>query len=360
MRQGRSTYVFPGSNTSLGFQSFYRQGLQGLDYVFILKGSPGCGKSTLIRKIGCAMLERGYDVEFWQCSADNDSLDGVIIKGLSAAVIDGTAPHVVDPAYPGVVDEIINLGEHWSSQNLRRQKQTILQLNDEIQHAYAAAQEDLSTIGEITLTAYRRKENTVDKNKLKTKINQILDELFVPTGAASRHLFASAVTPRGLVSLADALTRSYPRRYILNGPPGCGKEKLLQAVADTAVEKGIAADIYHSALIPEHIEAIVLPELGVALADLFLCPRENQPGDVIIDFSDPDQEEVADGEILAFKQQLNDAADHAACKLNEAKLLHDKLESCYSQAMDYEAVDLTGKRLFNRLLTLAAEKENQL
>ncbi|MCR4962790.1 MAG: hypothetical protein K6B40_02765 [Firmicutes bacterium] len=359
MRQGRSTYVFPGSNTALGFQSFYRQGLQGLEHIYILKGSPGCGKSTLMRKIGSAMLERGYDVEFWQCSADNDSLDGVIVKGLSAAVIDGTAPHTVDPVYPGVVDEIINLGEHWSSQSLRRQKQSILHLYESLQQAYAAAQEDLSAIGEITAEACRREEKRLDSQKLNDKIHQLLDELFVPTGAVCRHLFASAVTPRGLISLADALTRVYPRRYILNGPPGCGKEKILQAVADAAAEKGLAAQVYHSALQPQHIEAVVLPELGTALADLFLCSRESQPGDVVIDCTELSHEKTDDGETLAFKQKLNDLADKAAGKLSEAKLIHDKLESCYSQAMDYEAVDLAGKRLFNRLLTLAAEQENR-
>ena len=71
MRQGKAKYVFPGSNTPAGFVSFYREGLNNIERLFILKGGPGTGKSTLMRKIGLAMLERGYDVEFWQCSSDN-------------------------------------------------------------------------------------------------------------------------------------------------------------------------------------------------------------------------------------------------------------------------------------------------
>ncbi|MEG1662065.1 MAG: hypothetical protein RR332_06050, partial [Clostridiales bacterium] len=350
MRQGRSTYVFPGSNTPLGFQSFYRQGLKGLENVFILKGSPGSGKSTLIRKIGIAMLERGYDIEFWQCTADNESLDGIVIKSLSTAIVDGTAPHAIDPAYPGAVDEIINLGEHWSAQNLRRQKQAIIQLSDDIADMYESAKEDLSTMGIAAVDAYQHGEAAVDKNKLKLKTGQLLSELFSPAGAAPRHLFASAVTPRGLISFADALSKPYPRRYILNGPPGCGKEQLLQTVADAALERGVGTEIFHNALSPQYIEVILLPELGIALADLFLCPRESRPGDITIDFN----ELSADGQeadLPLLRRRLTELADIAAVKLNEAKSLHDKLESCYNQAMDFEAIDLTGKRLFNRILT---------
>ncbi|MGI6361693.1 MAG: ATPase [Bacillota bacterium] len=94
MRQGKARYIFPGSNTPQGFHSFYQEVLQGLERIFILKGGPGVGKSTLIRKIGQAILDRGYDVEFWQCSSDCDSLDGVMIPALSLAVVDGTTPQV--------------------------------------------------------------------------------------------------------------------------------------------------------------------------------------------------------------------------------------------------------------------------
>ena len=61
MRQGKAKYLFPGNNTPKGFISHYHEGLRGMQQIFILKGGPGVGKSTLMRKIGTAMLERGYD-----------------------------------------------------------------------------------------------------------------------------------------------------------------------------------------------------------------------------------------------------------------------------------------------------------
>ena len=65
---------------------------QWRDY-FLLKGGPGCGKSTLMRRVGKAMEEHGLGVEYIQCSGDPDSLDAVHILALHAAVVDATAPH---------------------------------------------------------------------------------------------------------------------------------------------------------------------------------------------------------------------------------------------------------------------------
>ncbi|MDD2568537.1 MAG: ATPase [Clostridia bacterium] len=95
MKKGKVSHVFPGSNTPQGFYSFYAEGLSPMEHVFVLKGGPGTGKSTLMRKIAHNMTERGYDVELWQCSSDNNSLDGVIIGNLGVAVVDGTAPQAV-------------------------------------------------------------------------------------------------------------------------------------------------------------------------------------------------------------------------------------------------------------------------
>ncbi|WP_051514960.1 hypothetical protein [Fervidicella metallireducens] len=77
--------------------------------VYIIKGGPGCGKSTFIRRVGNELLANDFDVDFIYCSADKDSLDGIFIHEIDVAIVDGTAPHVIDPKYQ------VQLKEYWIS-----------------------------------------------------------------------------------------------------------------------------------------------------------------------------------------------------------------------------------------------------
>ena len=103
MEKGRIRHMFPGGNTSEGFYSYYDYVLpqERAERIFILKGGPGVGKSTFMKKIAEEMLNRGYDVEYMHCSSDPSSLDGIVVPAKNVAVIDGTAPHVIDPKNPG-------------------------------------------------------------------------------------------------------------------------------------------------------------------------------------------------------------------------------------------------------------------
>ena len=103
---------FLGANAPTGFYSLYDQLIDPAtaEDIFILKGGPGCGKSSLMRRVGRAMEEHGLAVEYILCSGDPDSLDAVVIPALNAAIVDGTAPHVVEPLCPGVVERYVNLG----------------------------------------------------------------------------------------------------------------------------------------------------------------------------------------------------------------------------------------------------------
>lgn len=96
--------MFPGAVTAQGFYSFYHYMIQqNANHIFILKGGPGVGKSTFMKKVGQTMLDHGYDIEYHCCSSDNSSIDGVVIPNLKIALLDGTAPHIVDPKNPGAV-----------------------------------------------------------------------------------------------------------------------------------------------------------------------------------------------------------------------------------------------------------------
>src|SRR5690554_6153355 len=102
MTENRARHIFLGGNTHLGFFSYYDHILpqEDADIIFVIKGGPGTGKSSCMKKSAREMLSRGHVVEFMHCSSDSDSLDGIVIRDLKAAMLDGTAPHVVDPKHP--------------------------------------------------------------------------------------------------------------------------------------------------------------------------------------------------------------------------------------------------------------------
>ena len=94
----KPVYFFLGANSEEGFFSLYDQLLGGrLDDLMILKGGPGCGKSTFMRRVGAAMERAGERIVYINCSGDPDSLDAAIFLDRNAAIVDGTSPHGTAP-----------------------------------------------------------------------------------------------------------------------------------------------------------------------------------------------------------------------------------------------------------------------
>lgn len=84
-----------GANSPTGFYSLYDQLIDpaSAEDILILKGGPGCGKSSFMRRVAKAVEDKGLAVEYIQCSGDPDSLDAVVFPSLKTAIVDGTAPH---------------------------------------------------------------------------------------------------------------------------------------------------------------------------------------------------------------------------------------------------------------------------
>ena len=72
---------FLGANTGKGFVSLYDEFCkpESGNFLYVIKGGPGCGKSSFMKKIGKAAEDAELDVEYVICSGDPDSLDGVLI-----------------------------------------------------------------------------------------------------------------------------------------------------------------------------------------------------------------------------------------------------------------------------------------
>ncbi len=134
---------FAAANGADGFRSYFDEIFpsDALDGVFILKGGPGTGKSTLLRELAISFSRPEIEAEIFYCSSDPSSLDGLLLshKDRRIAVLDGTAPHERDAHIPGAADVLINLGEGFDREALRKRKNEILALQRKKSLAYNEA-----------------------------------------------------------------------------------------------------------------------------------------------------------------------------------------------------------------------------
>ncbi|MDD2362564.1 MAG: hypothetical protein PHH84_06365 [Oscillospiraceae bacterium] len=76
---------------------------------YLLKGRPGTGKSTMLKKLAKASESHGLDTEIYHCGFDSNSLDMVLLPELSVCIFDSTSPHIYKPTKPN--DKIIDMYE---------------------------------------------------------------------------------------------------------------------------------------------------------------------------------------------------------------------------------------------------------
>ena len=142
---------FLGANSPTGFYSLYDHLLppEQARAIYILKGGPGCGKSTLMRKVAAWAQEAGLETEYILCSGDPDSLDAVVFPDKAVAIVDGTAPHVVEPKYPGAVERYVNMGDCYDKAALWSLKQDIMNCMSGYKGCYQRAYRCLGAAAEI-------------------------------------------------------------------------------------------------------------------------------------------------------------------------------------------------------------------
>lgn len=357
--------VFPGNNTPLGFYSFYHEILPpDATRVFVIKGGPGVGKSTFMQNIARDLFAMGFDTEIHHCSSDNDSIDGVVFPELGVGVIDGTWPHVVDPRAPGVVDEIIWLGQFWDEEAMKPHKHDILALQKELETLFARAYRYLKAAQVVYEEWESINTKAMDFGKANLLAQRVIEENFSSMPVArraghKRHLFASAITPDGMVNYLDTIVGNCPRRYVVEGDPGTGKSYLLDKVATAAVERGLYVELYHCPLNPQKIEHVLVPEMGLALTKS-IEPHTFVPGpnDTIVDMNqclDMDLVEKHYPAVIRASESFSSLFQTAIHWIREAKSRHDALERYYTPHVDFDGIDGLRRKIVEKILDYAKQ-----
>lgn len=138
---------FAGGNTRTGFINYLPDLLEGNKTIWLLKGCPGSGKSSFLKRIAALAEDMGLDAYAIRCSSDTDSLDGVVVPDASFAAVDATAPHVIAPAYPVALHKEINMAAFTAVDPAGAQK--IIELSDKKARLYAMAYAHLTAAGAL-------------------------------------------------------------------------------------------------------------------------------------------------------------------------------------------------------------------
>jgi len=339
---------FAGGNTAYGFYSLFDHIMDKKDGKFIvLKGGPGTGKSTLMQNLGNHILETGNDVEYFYCSSDSTSLDGVAAPGLKFAVIDGTPPHAVDLKLPGLYDEIINLGEFWDIEKMLPFKNKLIAINGEIKESFAAAYNYLAE-AKLVLKGLEVHTSSLLNKRINHKTilhlqGRILDDEPCRNNSSERHLFASAISPEGLVNYYESILSSCCEVYLLSGVPGSGISDYLETIYRVLHFKGLSLEVYHCALDPQKIDALVIPEKRIAIVkstgyQTFTLTSEDILHREFLSLDQPQGDSWKAGLLKDYQERFNDLLEKGIGCLKRAKALQMEREPYYGRAMDFDRV----------------------
>lgn len=346
--------IFPGTNTSNGFYSYFDYIIpKDVNRIFCLKGGPGVGKSSLMKKIAKEFIEKGYEIEVFPCSSDPSSLDAILIKKLKVVMLDATAPHMIDPKVPGAIDEIVNFGEFLNTDNLEKNKCEIVQCNKEIKECFQRTFRYLKAAEPIFYDIENKNSDAMNFGKLNKFTEEFIENLFKGIEnkeelSVPRHLFGTAITPIGHLDYADSLLQDAKKIYYLDGKIGYGKTTFLKRVYDKAVLKGLKVEVFHYPLIPEKIETIMITDLGIAITTSSLFKDRE-----VIDFNkfiNKNKLSQYKKELEESEKALDEIIDYAIDNLNKAKLSHDVIENCYISNMDFNKVDELKNQLIKRIV----------
>lgn len=96
-KAGRIKHRFFGGSTPYGPMDYVPNITEDIPTRYFIKGRPGTGKSTMLKKMAKKAQTQGLDTEIYHCGFDPDSLDMLLFPELKVCIFDSTAPHEYAP-----------------------------------------------------------------------------------------------------------------------------------------------------------------------------------------------------------------------------------------------------------------------
>ena len=348
-------FAFLGANTADGFYSLYDNlaSLDNGDFLWIIKGGAGCGKSSFMRLIAAAAEKKQLSVNYYACSGDPDSLDAIYIPALKTAYMDGTSPHVADASLTAVNSSYLDLGRFYDIEAIAPHKEELSACSAEISSHYKKAYGLLhaagalrrgwlpTLVGEDELVAAKKRVTGIIRRELGTRRR---------SGGEIDRRFFSVLSCRGLFALPESLKAFYTRSYTLESRLGLSA-LMLDLVAKSAEQSGYRILLAPDPLTPEVPEAVVIPALSLAFfSSASTLKKQAAARGIHLDTRlDGEARRERKSEIQRYERTITSLKNEAELSLSQAKCAHDKLEQIYNPYVDFDGVQAQAEEHIKRL-----------
>lgn len=324
-------HLFAGANSAQGFCSHYQYlALDSFQRVYILKGGPGTGKSTIIKEVA---KQFPCSLEKYHCTAAADSLDGLYIPSKQVSILDGTAPHTIGPRLPGAVQQTVDLGSYWDYRALAARRQQIEKLINEISELYKIAYGWLAVAAGLANLVQKTERRGDVEAQAQDDMQSILKLVPDTSQGFNRKAFASGLTSKGIVNFLPRLKAK--SSIALEGGNRAFNSLVLAEIARALKLRGIPAIYLYCGFQPDYLEHIYIP--GEFALFSSHPPHRVQGADWTFGSDYRGPSESAD--------QIQYYMDKAVINIAAAAKLHAALEGCYNPCMNFQEVAGLPKRI---------------
>lgn len=324
---------FVGMNSFSGYRDMFGIKESELDRYFIIKGGPGTGKSTVMKKMAENAEMSGATVMKYFCSSDPFSLDGIVIENneKKIAVCDGTSPHVRECAVPGAISEIVDLIEFMDKRKLRGKSGSIIELSAKKEDCFKAAYGLFDAVHKVRSELNGILASVCDMEKVAIAADRIVGKTKKVTG---ERYFAvtEAFSMKGCFALPTFLKKA-EKTVFLTDRYGIGNT-FLKLLDNGLTKRGIRHTVTVHPIDPSVITAVFLPGQSVLYSSVryenALSGRKMNTERWAKSSIEKNKSRL--GQLLDIESSLIEAA---LAELNEAEKCHETLESVYSASMNF-------------------------
>lgn len=276
---GERRAYFAASNSSGGFVNYFpaifdREHCQRL---FVIKGGPGTGKSSFLRRVAKEAESRGMKTIRYLCSSDAGSLDGVFIEDIAVGVIDGTPPHAWEPEAVGTFEQLLDLGEYWDQAQLFNNRAEIASLSNQKRICYQRAYEFLSAYGTVRRAISEDILKAVDQNKLDRACTRLF-ERYAPVEGKTKGVHVGLCDSFGMNGRVRLDTyEQLSRVHISVQGMGDIAHLVFARLYDLCVKNGVGVRVSYHPILAERIDALEFLDNGVVFSAV-----ENEDAEAVV------------------------------------------------------------------------------